>query len=206
MKTWPWVLGIITLTIVVLCIAATTRSAFTIVNKGRGTKKSLYKTKNGAYVKKWDRKYSHKYFLEKKFYTRLKKSDHIPDLISYDDDRLELEIEDAGTPLKEYSESQLKEIEKQIPDWKDQIKMIISLFNENDLTYTDWHKGNILYKDKLLKVIDFDTDSNWSGLSPQLPLDNHDSLKSYLTCISSRYGIKKKNRNSSTPRREPSAG
>jgi len=186
---WLWILlGIIILAVGVLCIGKT-RSTF-LVKKGRGSKKSLYKTKDGTYVKKWNKNKAHNYFLEKKNYTRLKKSRHIPDLIRYDDDKLELEIEDAGTPLKDFSKSQLKKIERQIPNWKEQIKEIICIFNKNDVTYTDWHKSNILYKDNLLKVIDFETDSAWTGLTPQIPLKNHDSLGSYLNYIKSRYGHK----------------
>ena len=64
-----------------------------------------------------------------------------------------------------------------------QIKEIITALNENDLTYNDWHAGNILYKDKLLKVIDFDTTR--ALLVPQKPLDIHTSLESYLRYIHS---------------------
>ena len=51
--------------------------------KGHVTNKSLYKTETGTYVKKWGKDNANRYFQEKKFYTRLKISNHFPDLINY---------------------------------------------------------------------------------------------------------------------------
>lgn len=188
MKIWVFlILLVIVFTVVVFCISK--QRSLLIINQGRGYKKNLFKTKDNTYIKKWDKRNSFRYFLEKKFYMYLKKSNHFPDLISYDDEKLELEIEDAGTPLIAFSKSRLREIEKQMPNWKQQIEEIISILNENNLTYKDWHAGNILYKDKLLKVIDFDT--KHALLTPQMPLEKHTSLESYLTYIKSRYNQKK---------------
>ena len=183
MNTWGWVvLILVVIVLVVLFCIPKPRSGF-IITKGKGSKKSLSKTKKGTYIKKWSKENDFRYFREKKFYTRLKNNNHFPDLISYDDEKLELEVEDAGPPLIDFSKRQLKKLEKQIPNWKQQIKEIIIALNENDLTYNDWHAGNILYKDKLLKVIDFDTTR--ALLVPQKPLDIHTSLESYLRYIHS---------------------
>lgn len=175
------ILSIIILSLIAFCILPKQRIAFKKIHKGKGAKKSLYKTRNGTYIKKWLKSDKSRYFLEKKFYTRLKNNPHFPELIRYDDKKLELEIKDAGTPLGDFSKTQLKNLEKQIPNWKQQIKEIILALNQNDLTYNDWHSGNILYKDKLLKVIDFDTTR--ALLVPQIPLENHTSLDRYLSYI-----------------------
>ena len=186
-----WMTGIIIILLgLLLCVISQTYSSFKLLNKGQGAKKNLYRTKKGTYVKKWNKENSDRYFMEKKFYLTLKKSDHFPNLVRHDDSRLELEMEDAGTPLLGHSKNQLQELERQIPDWKDQFKKIISLLNENDLEYGDWHKGNILYKDGVFKLID---SSDNSGEPPPPPSDCHPSIRSYLDYLKKR-NLKRKER------------
>jgi len=186
------ILSAIILSLITFCILPKQRIAFKkvqVVNKGKGVKKSLYKTSNGTYIKNWLKRHKSRYFLEKKFYTRLKNNPHFPELIRYNDKTLELEIKDVGTPLRDFSKPQLKSLEKQIPNWKQQIKEIILALNQNDLTYNDWHSGNIVYKDQLLKVIDFDTTRVL--LVPQMPLESHTSLDMYLSYIYKLYNDRK---------------
>ena len=184
MTPFFWLLGIIIILLgLLMCVITQTYSSFKLLDKGTGKKKSLYRTEKGTYIKKWDRENSDKYFLEKKFYLTLEKSDHFPNLVRHDDSQFELEMEDAGTPLLGHSKKQWQELERQIPDWKFQFKEIISLLNENNLEYGDWHKGNILYKDGVLKLID---SSDNPGEPPPPPSDRHPSMLSYIDYLKRR--------------------
>jgi len=128
------------------------------VPKGRDTnKKSMVKTNHNTIIKTYKPTPTgiERYYTEKMVYTILRNSKHIPALLSYDDNQLSLELEDAGLPIRFL----VKNKNFEIPNWSLQIEAIIVDLDNHDITHGDWNGSNLLYHAEtgLIKVIDFGT-------------------------------------------------
>ena len=105
------------------------------------------------------------------------------------DKTLEIEIEDAGIPLRDIKHlRKLNKIEKEVPDWREQIQDIVQILYQYNIGHGDWSGANILYKNGRFKIIDFDkghmpSEKYFENVRiPVLPKKNQ-SLKQYLKSI-----------------------
>lgn len=150
--------------------SAEDRKRYIVVKKGAGSKKKLFKTPRGTYVKVYNEENSSQYESEKICYQLLRNSLHVPRLVRFDDQKLEIEIEDAGGNLKEYAKNEklfhffsngrgglnwlLRLLRR--PPWQKQIAQAIQDMEDQGISHGDWSGSNLLMKDGVLKVVDFE--------------------------------------------------
>ena len=159
------------------------------LSKGRGFRKSVIKTNRGTFIKSWTKIHRKRYLREKTAYQKLQRTDIVPRLLNYNDKTLEIEIEDAGIPLRDMKHlRKLNKIEKEAPDWREQIQDIVQILYQYNIGHGDWSGANILYKNGRLKIIDFDkghmpSEKYFENVRiPVLPKKNQ-RLNSYLKSI-----------------------
>nr|QBK86745.1 MAG: serine/threonine protein kinase [Marseillevirus LCMAC103] len=155
------------------------------VRLGHGRKKGLFRTSRGTYVKQYGAEQAAGYRKEKQCYRQLQGSPHFPRLVAYDDAKCQIELEDAGTPLRDLNEA---DPDLDVPDWKRQIRTIVATLAAHGIDHTDWHTGNILVKNGTLQVIDFDREEGAHRTAhaicgrawrPHLPLASQQTLGDY---------------------------
>ena len=179
------------------------------------SKRSIVKTTQNTIIKTYKSTYTgiKRYYNEKIAYNILQNSKHIPALLSYDDNQLSLEFEDAGLPIRFLIENKKFEI----PNWRPQIEAIIADLDNHDITHGDWSGANLLYHTEtgLIKVIDFGV-CRFPGEKfyermrlPSYPLKGQ-TLRDYIgfidggiwKSVNSKWKLKKKNSSSWTSANE----
>ncbi len=177
-----------------------------VLPRGRGAKKSLIKTNKDTFIKTYSKKHASRYFREKWCYQKTADNSHFPNLLHYDDKNLTLEFENGGVPLSIVRN--ITEIEKKIPNWNEQFNEIISFLEDAGIQHADWHSSNILHKNGVLKVIDFELaqlDVEHPNDRPipysimWRPTQKDTSLKKYLKRVYSKISRRKKKEGDSLP-------
>jgi predicted Ser/Thr protein kinase len=89
--------------------------------------------------------------LELEIYKRVSGEDNFPKLISYDEKKLELIIENCGQSLDKINSLKIKNLDEQI-------KNICDVLKKHNIVHLDLHKNgkNLCYKDGKIYLIDFD--------------------------------------------------
>ena len=89
--------------------------------------------------------------LDLEIYKRVSGEDNFPKLISYDEKKLELIIENCGQSLDKINSLKIKNLDEQI-------KNICDVLKKHNIVHLDLHKNgkNLCYKDGKIYLIDFD--------------------------------------------------
>lgn len=116
----------------------------TNLNNGMGPS-SLNQGEEGYINKKYDSKDT--YDIEKKCYMRLKGEPHFANVIKFDDDTLTLTMSHVGKPVTKFTD---------VPNFKSQISNINTILEKHSIQHGDIHLDNILIKENVLYLIDFE--------------------------------------------------
>ena len=116
----------------------------TNLNNGGGPSR-LSESETGYINKKYDSK--DKYDIEKICYMRLKGEPHFANVIKFDDDTLTLTMSHVGKPVTKFTD---------VPNFKSQITNINTILKKHNIRHGDIHLDNILIKENVLYLIDFE--------------------------------------------------
>lgn len=113
--------------------------------KNNGLFTKSVEKKGNNYIKKFNNVKG--YNSEKYSYLRLKNNKHFPNIIDYNDNELSLTLEYAGIPIRKVDK---------IENLEQQLEEIYNSLAKNKIKHNDIMCKNLLSKDGVLKLIDFE--------------------------------------------------